>query len=176
MSVTTLAREVRRICGEPARGRPSAECSEILRMLRASCAAKPNHTLVKRQCRPKIKPGRPKKAKPAAKPAVATKRSVARPKAKSASYAKRSIKKYTPGPRSVSRKVGMPPLPARQRSPKIKYCPDIRFTAEELRFLRNPVASASKKAALRGRCDSKKNSLGRPCAVRMRTGKCVTRK
>lgn len=175
MSMTTLSREVRRICGEPKRGRPSAECSEILNMLRSSCAARPNHTLVKRQCRPKIKAGRPKKTKVNQPKTIPAARRVA-PKGKSASYARASIKKYTPGARSASRKAGMPPLPSRPRaSPKIMYCPDIKFTAVERRFLRNPMASAQKKATLRGRCESRTNSLGRACAVRLRTGTCVTK-
>ncbi len=190
MSVTTLSREVRKICGEPRRGRPSAECSEILRILRSSCSAKKNHTMKNRVCRPKLKAGRPagakprakprakpastvRRAKPKAKPASATRRAV--PKAKSASMAKRTIKQYTPGARSMSRNATMPALPKRSFPKKIVYCPDIKFTSEEIRFLRNPMASPKKKASLRGRCTSMKNVLGRKCAVRLRTGSCVTK-
>ena len=177
MSVTTLSREVRKICGEPRRGRPSTECSEILRILRSSCAAKKNHTMKNRVCRPKLKAGRPAgakpKAKPKAKPASTTRRTA--PKAKSASMAKRTIKQYTPGARSMSRNAAMPALPKRSFPKKIVYCPNIKFTSEEIRFLRNPMADTKKKASLRGRCTSRKNVMGRKCAVRLRTGSCVTK-
>lgn len=164
MSVTTLSREVRKICGVPRRGRPTAECSEILKILRSACLAKKNHTLSKRECRPKLKAGRPLKVKPkTAYHTPAKPRTM--PKAKSALMTKYSIKKYTPGPRSASRKVPMPALPR-----KIEYCPDITFTAEETRFLRNPMASPSKKASSRARCESMKNSMGRECVVRMKQG------
>ena len=215
MSVTTLSKEVRRICGEPTRGRPSAECSEILKILRSSCAEKTNHTMKNRVCRPKLRPGRPPGAKPKttkkpkAKPASATKpktmkkpkaktpsatkpktmkkpkamsasatkpKTMKKPKAKSAPADRRTIKQYTPGARSMSRKVAMPPLPKRNFPKKIVYCPDIKFTSEEIRFLRNPMADAKKKTSLRGRCNSMKNVKGRKCMVRLRTGSCVTKK
>ena len=39
------------------RGRPTKVCSQALKLLREACKARPNHVMVKRECREKIKPG-----------------------------------------------------------------------------------------------------------------------
>ena len=172
MSLTTLSKEVRRICGEPRRGRPSKECSEILKILRTTCARKENHTLSKRVCRPKLKRGR----KPKPKQPQVTKRQAV-PKAKSANMM--TIKKYSVGPRSVSRKPMLPLPKARKSSPKpqpVKACSQMRLTADEIRILRNPMANAKQKAKIRAICESQTNTKGRKCALRLRTGVCYALK
>lgn len=61
----SLHNEISTICGIPGRrGRPKKPCSLLLQQLRSMCIEKENHIVSKRVCRPKKKPGRPRK-KPA---------------------------------------------------------------------------------------------------------------
>ena len=148
MSVTTLSREVRKICGVPRRGRPTAECSEILKILRSACLAKKNHVIEARMP-PETQGWTPTQGLPkTAYHTPAKPRTM--PKVKSALMTKYSIKKHTPGPRSASRKVPMPALPR-----KIEYCPDITFTAEETRFSK-PHGQPVQEGIVPRRCESRR--------------------
>lgn len=137
MTPTELTRQIRALCGEPKRGRPSKECSILIQSLKKECRAKTDHTINKdrRTCRPKLKQGRPRKRTP-------------------------TPRMRTPTPRMNSVKQN------------IQFCPDIKFTPEEKKMLKNPKTNKAIRDFLKSKCNSRQNSKGRRCKLHIPSGIC----
>jgi len=173
--MTKLESNVARVCGPIRRGRPTKECSPLLKALRAACADKPNHMLNRRECRPKKTGGRPK-TKMAGAPRAPRKPKANKPMSLKAMMDRMNWGESQPNappgsPRTPSRrKPSTPKSPVRRQSPGVYQCMDLRYTAAEKKQLKSGTKNV--KNGLKARCNTLKDSQGRRCRVAVKSGYC----